>query len=676
MDEDKRSLLEALNALDPARCTYSEWVQVGMALKVEGLPCSTWDEWSQRDTARYTSKGPECCEAKWKTFKSSGETKGGTIVHLAEHYNNYTPNRELDWDDGLAAYYEEVLTIEDKPNEKPYQMAVRFLETLFDPDETVSYVHSAKWNEKKQKWNPGDGGHVRKVSDIIKDLKKHRKLEDAFGTFNEKAGGWIRVNPATGPNDGDVTRYAYALAESDDLSIEDQKRLFINFKLPIATLTESGGKSVHALVKIDAKDEAEYSQRVQKLFDWLAKHNFVVDENNKNPSRLSRLPGVMRDGNLQRLIATNIGCASWHEWQDYIEGVEDDLPAIHSARDMFDSPTPEPPAIIDGVLRKGAKMICTGDSKSGKTCLLTNLAICIAEGWEWLGHQCMQGKVLYINMEVMQSDFEARYKAVYKSYGKRATDKGKDNFEFWNLRGKAQPLEKLAPKIIRRCRGQGYLAIIVDPIYKVQGGDENSAEAIGKFCGLFDKIAEDTGASLIYVHHHAKGAQGGRKAIDRGSGSGVFARDADAIIDFSGLVLDPNEKELARLIRNYKSDEDLIPLQMEMVLRSFKSPEAVNMFFEFPLHVLDNHHVLDGAAVEGTSEANRKLAPNNQKSDTDKKQIVDDCFESVSRSDGTAKFSDMYNSSICEVTDRTLKKYILMFPDDYLLENGVVKKLR
>ena len=676
MDEDKRSLLEALNALDPARCTYSEWVQVGMALKAEGLPCSAWDEWSQRDTARYTSKGPECCEAKWKTFKSSGETKGGTIVHLAEHYNNYTPNRELDWDDGLAAYYEEVLTIEDKPNEKPYQMAVRFLETLFDPDETVSYVHSAKWNEKKQKWNPGDGGHVRKVSDIIKDLKKHRKLEDAFGTFNEKAGGWIRVNPATGPNDGDVTRYAYALAESDDLSIEDQKRLFINFKLPIATLTESGGKSVHALVKIDAKDEAEYAQRVQKLFDWLAKHNFVVDENNKNPSRLSRLPGVMRDGKLQRLIATNIGCASWHEWQDYIEGVEDDLPAIHSARDMFDNPTPEPPAIIDGVLRKGAKMICTGDSKSGKTCLLTNLAICIAEGWEWLGHQCMQGKVLYINMEVMQSDFEARYKAVYKSYSKRATDKGKDNFEFWNLRGKAQPLEKLAPKIIRRCRGQGYLAIIVDPIYKVQGGDENSAEAIGKFCGLFDKIAEDTGASLIYVHHHAKGAQGGRKAIDRGSGSGVFARDADAIIDFSGLVLDPNEKELARLIRNYKSDEDLIPLQMEMVLRSFKSPEAVNMFFEFPLHVLDVHHVLDGAAVEGTSEANRKLAPNNQKSDTDKKQIVDDCFESVSRSDGTAKFSDMYNSSICNVTDRTLKKYILMFPDDYLLENGVVKKLR
>lgn len=669
--DDNRALLEALAALDPALCNYQEWVQVGMALKAEGLSCEVWDEWSARDRDRYHVGD---CEKKWKTFNDSG-TSGGTIVYLAEHYNHYKPNPSLDWDDGLDAYYEEVLTIETKENEKPYQMAVRFLETLFEPDESVSFVHSARWKEDREKWVPADGGHVRKVSDIIKDLKKHRKLEDAFGTFKPEAGGWIRVNPTTGPSDKDVTRFAYALAESDDLSIEDQKRLFINFKLPIATLTESGGKSVHALVKIDAQDETEYKQRVAFLFDWLAKHKFVVDKNNANPARLCRLPGVMRGTRLQKLIATDIGCSSWLEWKDYIEGIEDNLPQIHSAWDMFNEPTPEPPSIIEGVLKKGAKMICTGDSKSGKTCLLMNLAVCMAEGWEWLGHQCMQGKILYINMEVMQSDFEARYKAIYKAYGKPATSEGKNNFDFWNLRGKAEPLEKLAPKIIRRCRNENYLAIIVDPIYKVQGGDENSAEAIGRFCATFDKIAEETGASMIYVHHHAKGLQGGRKAMDRGSGSGVFARDADAIIDFTNLVLDPNEKDLANYLRGPKEGE-IIPLQLEMVLRSFRSPAPVNLFFEFPLHLIDLDHILDHAAVEGTAEANRKLAPNNQKSDSDKKQIVDDCFESVSRADGTAKFSDMYNSSICEVTDRTLKKYILMFPDDYLLENGTVKKLR
>lgn len=670
--DDHRALLDALSALDPALCTYSEWVQVGMALKAEGLPCSTWDEWSRRDLDRYVSGD---CDKKWKTFDDTGKVNGGTIVYLAEHYNNYNPVRELDWDDGLDAYYEEVLTVETKHDEKPHQMTIRFLETLYQSDESISYVHAAKWNPKKEKWVPADAGHVRKVSDLIKDLKKHKNLEDAFGSFKADAGGWIRVNPTTGPNDGDVTRFAYALVESDDLSIEDQKRLLINFKLPVATLTESGGKSVHALVKIDAKDEAEYDQRVKFLFDWLAQHSFVVDDNNKNPSRLCRLAGVMRGDKLQKLLATDIGCKSWLEWIDYIEGIDDKLPQIHSAWDMFENPAPEPPAIIEGVLKKGAKMICTGDSKSGKTCLLMNLAVCIAEGWEWLGHQCMQGRILYINMEVMQSDFEARYKAIYKAYGKPASQSGKNNFDFWNLRGKAEPLEKLAPKIIRRCRNENYLAIIVDPIYKVQGGDENSAEAIGKFCATFDKIAEETGASMIYVHHHAKGLQGGRKAMDRGSGSGVFARDADAIIDFTNLVLDPNQKELALQLRGNTGTGDLIPLQLEMVLRSFRSPAPVNMFFEFPLHLIDQDHILDGAAVEGTAEANRKLAPNNQKSNSDKKAIVDACFDAVTNDGISAKFSSMYKCDECSVSDATLKKYVLLFPDFYCLEDGIVRKV-
>lgn len=664
-----KSLLEALNAIDPSRLNYAEWIEVGMALKAEGHPCSVWDDWSRKDPARYHDGD---CDKKWETFEGSGTT-GGTIIHFAQTYGNYTPNRDLDWDDGLEAYYEETLTAQAKPEEKPYQMAVRYLETLFRPDEKISFVHSAVQN-KDGKWVPADGGNVRTASEIIKDLNKHRKMDAGFGTINESAGAWIRMNPTTGPSDKNVTRYAYSLVESDQLTIEEQQKMLINFKLPIAALVESGGKSVHAIVKVDAKDLTEYKQRVSFLYDWLAKHSFIVDEANKNPARLSRLPGAMRNGKMQRLLATDVGCHSWLEWLDHVRGVDDDLPEIHSAREMLKDPTPEPPEIIEGILRKGAKMICTGDSKSGKTCLLTNLAICFAEGWEWLGHKCAQGKVLYINMEVMQSDFEARYLSIYKAYGKPISEKGKDNFEYWNLRGKAEPLEKLAPKIIKRCRNQNYIAIIVDPIYKVQGGDENSAEAIGRFCALFDQIAEETGAAMIYVHHHAKGLQGAKKAMDRSSGSGVFARDADAIIDFSSLVIDPNARDMIKVLTGNLENEP-IPLQMEMVLRSFRSPAPINMFFEFPLHVLDKTHILDGAAVEGSAEANRMMSPNHARSDNEKKDMVDACFEDAVRKDGTARFSDMCNSAANEVTDKTLRGYILKFSDAYRLEKGVVTKV-
>lgn len=673
--EDRQKILDALDALDPGLLNYQEWLDVGMALKVEGQPCSTWDSWSMKDSARYK---PGVCLRKWDTFKGSG-VAGGTIIHLAQLYNNYKVNKVYSFDDYMPAvaeggnYYEEVIA-QNNTEDEPWQMAVRYLETLFDPSESVSYVHSARYDEARDKWIPADAGHIRKVSAIIRDLKKLKKLDEAFGTINPSAGAWIRHNPTTGPSDKDVTRFAHVLVESDSMPLEEQKKFLINQKLPIAALLESGGKSIHAIVKIDAADEQEYKQRVDFLFDFLSQRGFSIDAANKNPARLSRMPGATRNGNVQRLLAVNIGCQSWLDWKDRIEGVDDDLPEIHSARDMFDSPVPEPPAIIDGVLRKGAKMICTGDSKSGKTCLLTNLAVCIAEGWEWLGHQCMQGKVLYINMEVMQSDFEARYKSIYKAYGKPATDTGMDNFDWWNLRGKAETLDKLTPKIIRRCRKKGYLAIIVDPIYKVQGGDENSAEAIGRFCALFDQIAEETGASIVYVHHHAKGAAGGKKAMDRGSGSGVFARDADAIIDFSSLVLDPNEKEMLGALTG-KLDATPIPLRLEMVLRSFRSPDPLDLFFEFPLHVVDDSGILKNAAIEGSPEANRKMSPNNQKSDSEKKEMLDICFESVSKPDGTAKFSDMYNSPFCEVGRDALKRYVLKFSDEYEFKNGVVRRL-
>lgn len=673
MDELEK-VISALDYIDPSSLTYDEWKDVGMALKSANIPSDVFDRWSMRDPARYV---PGEAQKKYDSFRGSGITVK-TIYHLAVR-NGWESSKDLDWDDGIGADgadYETVIA-QHTPTKKrePWEMAYEYIDTLFKDGEIIGWVNESKLNDKGEKFIPANVGHWLPKKELLRQLKKYKNLEEVFGSTSADAGAWVRINPLDGEGGGNanVTRWDYVLVESDTMSKEEQKKLYVSLNLPIVALVDSAGKSVHAIVKVEASDENEYKQRVSHLFGVLSKHGMTVDIANKNCSRLSRLPGVSRHGQIQELLALNMGAESWHDWLDYMTGMDDSLPEIKSAREMFENPVPEPTTIIEGILHQGAKMIVTGDSKSGKTCLLTNLAICIAEGWKWLGHKCKKGKVLYINMEVMQCDFEARYKSIYKAYGKPATDKGMDNFDWWNLRGKAEPLEKLAPKIIKRCRNQKYLAIIVDPIYKVQGGDENNAEAIGKFCALFDKIAEETGASMIYVHHHAKGAQGARKAMDRGSGSGVFARDADAIVDFSGLVLDPNAKELVKALTGDLTKEP-IPLQMEMVLRSFATPAPERMFFEFPLHVLDTTNILDGAAVEGSSEGNRLQSPNNQKSDAEKREIVDMCFESVVRPDGTAKFSDMYNSALCEVSDNTLKRYLMQLRDVYEFDKGIVRR--
>jgi RecA-family ATPase len=70
--------------------------------------------------------------------------------------------------------------------------------------------------------------------------------------------------------------------------------------LPIAAIIFSGGKSYHALVRVDAPDATVYRDEVGKMLALLRKFGF--DQQTGNPSRMSRLPGAMRGGKLQRLI--------------------------------------------------------------------------------------------------------------------------------------------------------------------------------------------------------------------------------------------------------------------------------------------------------------------------------------------------------------------------------------
>ena len=72
-------------------------------------------------------------------------------------------------------------------------------------------------------------------------------------------------------------------------------------------------------------------------------------------------------------------------------------------------------------------------------------------------------------------------------------------------------------------------------VYKRQ--DENSADQMANFCNQFDKVCTELKVATIYCHHHSKGSQGGKKSMDRASGSGVFARDPDAMLDMIELEL-------------------------------------------------------------------------------------------------------------------------------------------
>ena len=373
------------------------------------------------------------------------------------------------------------------------------------------------------------------------------------------------------------------------------------------------------------------------------------------------MPGVTRNGNRQYLAATNIGRKSWVDWLDFVEGVTDELPDMESLSVYKDAPPQLPEELIGGILRRGHKMLISGSSKAGKSFLLMELCVALAEGRPWLGFPCKKGRVLYVNLEIDPASAVNRFLKIYEALG--IPPKNMDSIVLWNLRGHAVPLDQLVPKLIRRVRDRHFDAIIIDPIYKVITGDENNASEMGAFCNQFDKICTATGCSAIYCHHHSKGAQGMKKAMDRASGSGVFARDPDAQLDMIQL-------ELSEDIENNVRDGGATAWRLESSLREFPNIKPVNFWFEYPIHKVDANGSLGTMPAQGTLQAGRLRNPKCKSADSAADEFRT-AFDALNM-DGKVTVKDM--AEYMGLIDKTIYSRLKKMGDEFSLDKGVIVK--
>ena len=623
-----------------------------MALHDAGFALEDWQRWSATDTRRHNDGSAYYSEretaSKWNGFGNGNErVTSGTIIHMAEQRGWRQPTAgegfALDWDDmgtvqaGPDATNADSMPIidSDEGDWDPCRMLYDYIDALFEDSEHVGYV--TECFERDGRKLPTKGCWDRTAGQLKEELARYGDMGAVVGDWDESAGAWIRFNPLDGEGCGNtnVIDRRYALVESDVLDMDRQFPAIKELNLPCVAVVSSGGKSVHAIVRVDASGADEYRKRVRWLYDYCDRHGFLTDKQNKNESRLSRMPGATRNGKRQLLLATNIGASSWDEWKKWAEESEDDLPDAMSG-DWDDPIVLKPPLIgqteQDCILRQGAKLIVVGDSKMGKSYALIDLAEAISVGGEWLGMGCAQGKVFYVNLEIDPQEFRWRQHKVWDERTD-SIDGGtmliNENFVRWDLRGYATDMDNLAPRLVRRVLQYGppgtFQAVIIDPIYKVNGGDDNDARAVAKFTNTLDLIIMRCGCAIIYAHHHPKGATGGRKAIDRMSGSGVYGRDADTVIDFSPLFV-PEE---------LWSSYDHKPIyRAEVKCRSFKDRRPIDCFFNWPRFYRDTKGDFAGLKVLGEDPGAEGRARGNQANQDKaldewelKRQAVDDAYE-------------------------------------------------
>lgn len=127
-----------------------------------------------------------------------------------------------------------------------------------------------------------------------------------------RMGAWYLVQPVSGQweigtvgsngkgakytrrSEGNVTAWRHLVLESDDLPAEKWSQVVAALQLPIAAIYTSAGRSIHALVRYPVGTKAEWDgvkQQIERIVCPLG-----ADPGALSAVRLSRLPGVLRDG--------------------------------------------------------------------------------------------------------------------------------------------------------------------------------------------------------------------------------------------------------------------------------------------------------------------------------------------------------------------------------------------
>ena len=135
---------------------------------------------------------------------------------------------------------------------------------------------------------------------------------------SRKFGTFVRVNPMKlgGAKNEDVEAFRHVLIESDTTPKPLQWAAIVASKLPVSAVVDTGNKSLHAWVRVDAANAEEYRARAKKAADAMdAFEGVTVDRACLNPARFARLAGCARGDSRQELIALGIGAENWKAWE-------------------------------------------------------------------------------------------------------------------------------------------------------------------------------------------------------------------------------------------------------------------------------------------------------------------------------------------------------------------------
>jgi RecA-family ATPase len=375
-------------------------------------------------------------------------------------------------------------------------------------DEDVICITNDAGQTEDGKWFPASKGIFLTRAEWITKFFGPGALGAAKFAGTE-SGAWIRINPFAKDDftgtDGAVASYRHVLVEFDKKPKEEQLAIFQQSNLPISLLVDSGGKSIHAWVRVDAESKAQWEERRNTVYEYLSDHE--PDPQNKNPSRWSRLGGIMRGDKEQKIIAFKVGAddwdafIAWREGQDFPEEIRTD------ALENYDTRNDPNHVIGHGrYLCRGGSLLVTGQSGIGKSSFVMQMATSWAIGRELFGIPVIRPlRIGVIQAECDMGDLAEAFQGVSSGMSLSAAERTlcRENLRFFTEASKTgKDFVDLARKIIVRLKLD---VLVADPLLSYVGGDLSKQEVCSYFLrNLVQPVLQETGCIMVFIHHEGK----------------------------------------------------------------------------------------------------------------------------------------------------------------------------
>lgn len=397
-----------------------------------------------------------------------------------------------------------VQKIQAIPQSESRFSTIDFLKACFEKDEIVCICNDII-SDEDGRCRPASKGTFLKRDEWIE--KHFTPPISSMWNGPDSRGAYVRVNPCLDESGSDhgVAAFRHVLVEMDEKTKDEQWTILKESKLPMSVVIDSGGKSLHGWVRVDAANKEEWSERRDVVYRHL--EAMGIDPKNKNASRFSRLAGVMRDGNEQKLLAINVGSVNWEAFTDYLES--QDMPQEFTLESIISyDPENDPDNLIgDRWIRRGSSMLFVGQSGCGKSSMAFYQGLCWARGAAWFGVQPVRPlKIAYIQAENDIADQHDSLKGAAMSvFGPDAWQEGLRQAGMLFFREATRTGADFATMLRRLVRKTKSDIVYIDPLLSYIGGNPSDIEVCSNFTRhLLQPIMMETGVVLILVHHFPK----------------------------------------------------------------------------------------------------------------------------------------------------------------------------